>query len=205
MTRTRPPSTSYLLRKFAQRNRIAVVAGCVVAAALVIGITAATVGFVRATASERRAVSEARKAERVAGFMNSIFESVNPFSAGDREMTVAEMLVDALPRIDSELADEPEVAAALRRTIGNTFHGLGDYERAEAELKTAAATYEQLGNEHREERAATLLDLFWVLSRSDRYSEAREIGEVALDLRKAVHGEEHEAHPPARGPRAGIA
>jgi serine/threonine protein kinase/Tfp pilus assembly protein PilF len=187
----RPPSAPYLLRKFAQRNRIAVIAGCVVAAALVIGTAAATVGFVRATASERRAVSEARKAERVAGFMNSIFESVDPFSAGDREMTVAEMLVDALPRIDVELADAPEVAATLRHTIGNTFHGLGDYERAEAQLEAAAATYERLGNDHREDRASTLLDLFWVLSRSSRYSEAREIGEVALALRRAVHGEEH--------------
>ncbi|HEY1376274.1 MAG TPA: serine/threonine-protein kinase, partial [Gemmataceae bacterium] len=62
----RPPSAAYRLRKFAQRNRAAVLTAAAVAAALLLGTAVATWQAVRATAAERdaRAARDAAEAER---------------------------------------------------------------------------------------------------------------------------------------------
>jgi serine/threonine protein kinase len=59
----RPPSTVYKLRKFAQRNRAAVLAAAAVAAGLLGGTGVATWQAVRATRAEHAAVEQTAKAE----------------------------------------------------------------------------------------------------------------------------------------------
>ncbi len=59
-----PPTAAYRLRKFVARNRTAVVASAVVAAALVVGTVAATVGFVEANKERKTAVKARRETDR---------------------------------------------------------------------------------------------------------------------------------------------
>ncbi|MHC4714152.1 MAG: protein kinase domain-containing protein [Planctomycetota bacterium] len=58
-----PPGAAYRLHKFARRNRVAVAAGLLVAASLVLGLSLATVGFLRAQ-SEREARQRQEAARR---------------------------------------------------------------------------------------------------------------------------------------------
>jgi WD40 repeat protein len=55
----RPPSTAYRFQKFVRRNRVMVTAGAAVAAALLLGLTLAIVGFVQAKA-DREIADQAR-------------------------------------------------------------------------------------------------------------------------------------------------
>ena len=61
-----PPGVAYRLRKFVRRNRLAVTAGALVAASLVLGLSLATVGFVQASRERDTARQNAEKAERAA-------------------------------------------------------------------------------------------------------------------------------------------
>lgn len=58
-----PPSTLYQLRKLAQRNRWAAVTTIAIAASLLLGTAAATIGLLRANAQAKRAVVAEEKAE----------------------------------------------------------------------------------------------------------------------------------------------
>ncbi|MGB2821992.1 MAG: serine/threonine-protein kinase, partial [Phycisphaerae bacterium] len=57
-----PPGAAYRLRKFVGRHQVGVGAGLVVSASLVVGLAAATIGFVRASSESRRAQRAERQA-----------------------------------------------------------------------------------------------------------------------------------------------
>jgi WD40 repeat protein len=59
----RPPSTAYRIEKFVRRNKVMVVAGSAVAAALVLGIVGSTWQAVRATRAEREQSRQRQRAE----------------------------------------------------------------------------------------------------------------------------------------------
>ena len=58
-----PPSAGYRFRKFARRNKVAIVTGSVVAAALIVGIAGLTVSNARIAEERRHAESERDRAE----------------------------------------------------------------------------------------------------------------------------------------------
>jgi len=59
-----PPSAAYRLRKFVRRNRLAVTAGALVVASLVLGLSLATVGFVRASRERAEALHQRNIAQQ---------------------------------------------------------------------------------------------------------------------------------------------
>src|SRR5881396_1781871 len=59
-----PPSAWYRFRKFARRNKVALVTAALVAAALVLGTAAATWQAIRATRAEDRALAERDEKEQ---------------------------------------------------------------------------------------------------------------------------------------------
>jgi eukaryotic-like serine/threonine-protein kinase len=56
--------------------------------------------------------------------MQNMLASADPARKG-REVKVAEVLDEATQKVQSELADQPEVLTEVRRTIGNTYRSLG--------------------------------------------------------------------------------
>jgi non-specific serine/threonine protein kinase/serine/threonine-protein kinase len=77
-----PPSRAYALRKFAQRHRVGIAAGAVVAVALVAGLAMSVYGLLQARA--QRAIAEQRSAqlEKVAAFQQSMLEGIDIESMG---------------------------------------------------------------------------------------------------------------------------
>jgi tetratricopeptide (TPR) repeat protein len=200
----RPPSTFYQFRKFARRNRAAV-AGVVVAfVGLLSGTVFATWQAYQATAESRRAREaernatrqteaarvEAHKAQRVSEFLQDMLAAADPEQARGRQVTVLEVLDHAAQRIEMELPDEPIVAAALRYTIGLTYHGLGAYEQAEAHLRaTVGVRKEVLGDSHPDTLAAMSA---WaaVSQRLGKAAEAESTAHAALELARRSLGDE---------------
>jgi eukaryotic-like serine/threonine-protein kinase len=125
-----PDSTSYRLRKFASRNRLAVGA----AAAVVLALAA---GLLVATWQLRIAREEKRHAEEVKEFVASIFRSADPYFSGSREMTAAKLLTLAKDRIDREMASQPANAAELLLIVGEAQGNLELTDDAYATLSVA--------------------------------------------------------------------
>ncbi len=141
----RAPSAWYQLTKFARRNRILVGGIGAVGLALLAGAAVATHLYLRereASARERQARVEAERAETHAlatsDFLLSLFQGIDPdFARGADTTLLARILQDARARLSGELAEQPEVEARIRHTLGEAYAVLGLFDEGEAELRRA--------------------------------------------------------------------
>jgi serine/threonine-protein kinase len=137
----RPNTLSYRASRFYQRNRIAVSATALVLVALIVGLGIA----LRQYNNARR---ENAKAAAVNAFLQKMLKAPNS-QAGDTskgyQTTVNEILADAEKRLDgSELSQEPEVRAELRRVIGGGYAEVGNYAAADRNLRQALIEQTQI-------------------------------------------------------------
>jgi serine/threonine-protein kinase len=141
-----------LLRRWVRRHRAAVGVAAVLTVALAGSVVAGVLGTRRqarvAEAERDKARLEARKAEQIATFVQGMLSAADPRIEG-KTVTVADVLGAAAERAKTELADQPEVRAAVEATIGVTYDSLGLFEPAERHLRAALETRRRvLGPEH---------------------------------------------------------
>jgi eukaryotic-like serine/threonine-protein kinase len=180
--RARPPSTGYRLRKFARRNRAAVLAGSVALVALLGGAAAATAGFVQAVREQERAERAAATAEQVTDFLAELFQMSDPGEARGSEITAREVLDRGSERIQAVLEDQPAVQARLLRVMGDAYGGLGLYSQSTPLLERAVALGSREGGSDRAELARALEGLGVVYGRQGRFGDAESALQRARDL-----------------------
>jgi tetratricopeptide (TPR) repeat protein len=116
---------------------------------LVAGITGTTIALVRASRAEQVAAQRQQDAERSAAIAaavneflnNDLLSSVSPDQSG-RNTTVKEVLDRASVSIEDRFQKSPLVEAAIRMTLGTTYHKLGQYEDAEPHMRRAVQLQE---------------------------------------------------------------
>ncbi|MBK7404358.1 MAG: tetratricopeptide repeat protein [Phycisphaerales bacterium] len=153
----RPPSTSYQLRKFAQRNKPVVAGALAVVITLVLGVLATSWQAVAATHESERALNAETRAERgrlaaereaanskaVMQILVGMLESADPEESEGRELTVREAL-DATAASIADLArDNQVVEATVRNTLGTVYQNLGEYGTSEAMLRESVRLFTQ--------------------------------------------------------------
>ena len=131
-----PDSAAYRAAKFLRRHAFAVAAGTAIGLSLGIG------GGL-ALWQARVARAEAARANRVKQFIASIFTEAAPRTGVGGVVTAADLLSSATARIDSELANDPTVAAELSVIIAEGFSNLGDPAKGEALLREASPRLEK--------------------------------------------------------------
>ncbi len=153
----RPDTRAYRTAKFIQRYKAGVAAAALVFLVLSGGI-AATLWQAHVARLERdRARVEKIKADRINSFMQELLG----FSAGryfygnntkGPKATLVDVLNDAAARVETELADQPEVRAAMQRTIGDFYaEDATKLDLAERHLRAALETDLKIyGPAHRE-------------------------------------------------------
>lgn len=163
-----PPSVGYRLRKLARRHRAAIGAGGAIFLALVSGLGATYAMYVRAerqretaekNAIEARASSERRRATDA--FFGEILASVGTTGS---DAKVQSVLDEALNEIESgSLAEQPEIEASVRSSIGRSYTALGLFDKAAANLQRALEIRQRSFGAAHEEVAESQLDLaiFW--------------------------------------------
>ena len=138
----RPSTAGYRARRFVRRHRVGVAAAALVALAVVGGAGAALW-------QARAARAEADKATATSDFLVSVLGAADPTADG-RDVRVASLLDRAAASLDSVFAEQPDVEAAMRHTLGATYHALGLYPEADAQLRLALGQRERLlGPRHR--------------------------------------------------------
>jgi len=174
----RADSAWYRLRKFTQRNRLAVGAAVVVVMALGVGL-AVSLWQLEVARAERR------HAEEVKEFMASVFRSTDPFYTGKQTMTAAELLAFARERIDRELVSQPQTAVEMLMLVGESQGNLEQRDAAKAALTKAISLAERL--QPRDEvliaEARGLLAL--VMANKGEGVQARPIAEQVLPVLRA--------------------
>jgi eukaryotic-like serine/threonine-protein kinase len=160
----RKDTFGYRSAKFVKRNRIGVAAAAVVLLTL-IGAIVATAWQARVARRQRDVARlETAKAERIntflqdmVGFSNPSWYSPNTQKGGD--VTISQILEEIGPRIETELADQPEVRAEMERTIGTTYMYRARYDLAERYVGSALQTFLKLYGEEHPQTARSLLFL----------------------------------------------
>jgi len=182
----------YRAALFVRRNRGGVVIAAVVLALMLLGLVREI--SLRGEAERARAAAEveAAKAVAVSRFLGDLLSSVDPKKAQGEEVLVADVLDQASIRIaeNEELENQPEVEAAVRRTIGSTYISLGRYPDAREHLERAA---ELLGwPESRDPEALSAAAELGVLyQRLGLAAEAEVLIRTVLEIRVETLGEDH--------------
>lgn len=181
----RKDTFQYRAGKFARRHRLGVAAGVLIAASLVTGVVVASRQAHAAARERDRARVEAAKAERINVFLQDMLAFSNPswFSPNTqkgREVTINEMLDEVAPRVESELSGQPEVKAALERTIGDSYTSQTRNDLAERYLNAALEADLKLYGEDNLETARTLHSLAQLRSASGDLSKAESLLERSL-------------------------
>jgi tetratricopeptide (TPR) repeat protein len=186
----RPPSTTYQLQKFARRHR-AVVAG--VAAVLVVLIA----GIVVSTWEAARANRESATARAVNDFLqNDLLAQASTISQArgtkpDSHLEVRTALDRAAVRITGKFDRQPEVEAAIRNTIGQTYMELGLYPEARTQLERALELQRRVLGAQNPETLKTISRLARTVFHQGKYPEAEALLRQSLEGQRRVLGSEH--------------
>lgn len=150
----RPNTLSYRAEKFFKRNKASAVVGILLVLAIVAGIvTTVWQGRVAAVESDRARL-EAAKAKKINEYMKNVLNFSNPHWVSsnpkrNRDATIADALDEALKNIDTDLAGEAEIQAEILLTIGETYIGQGQYDKAAKLLQQSIEKFDQvLGNDN---------------------------------------------------------
>ena len=142
----RPATARYRAGLFARRHRVGLAA--TVASLLAVGLVTA-LAFARVSAERDRAQTEADKAAEVSAFLASILEGADPYQTAGDTLSAFDLLERGAARIEEDLADQPDVQAAMQHVMGGVYENLGRYEEAEALLVAALDTRRRLyGSDH---------------------------------------------------------
>ncbi len=145
-----------------------------------------------AEANANEARTEAVKSATVDQFLQEMLRSVDPSKALGREVTVRYVLDEAADRInEGSLAEQPEVEAAVRMTLGETYKALGLYDTAEVHLRAAETIRGRLlGDEHPEALRSSRA-LASLLRVKGKFAEAEALLRRTAETQRRVLGEEH--------------
>jgi serine/threonine protein kinase/Tfp pilus assembly protein PilF len=189
----RPPSQLYRFQKVVRRNRLAFAAAAMVLAALIFGLGVSTwlvlrekAARQRADAAEATAKTEASKSLQVAQFLKDMLLGVRPAVAQGQDTKLLRGILDKTgDRISQELKSQPELASDLNGTLGNVYEAIGEYDKAETELRAALAL--RNGREGEDAKMAALLDsLGAVLARKGKWTEAETLDREALLIQRKM-------------------
>ena len=193
-----PPSAAYRARKFARRYRMALATA---GAFLLVLLAAAGISVwqsIRATRQRDRADAAAAAAQAVNDFLQNDLlaqagasSQVGPSAKPDPDLKVRTALDRAAARIAGKFDRQPEVEAAIRETIGQTYTDLGLYPDAQKQLDRALDLYRRVLGAENPKTLQTMSRLGETASRQGKYPEAEALFSRTLGIQRRVLGPEH--------------
>ncbi|MCA9311651.1 MAG: protein kinase, partial [Phycisphaerales bacterium] len=188
----RPADAAYRLRKFARRNPALVTVGTIAAVMLML---ATVVSALQARSAMRaRAESERQlrlQRELTSFFIGDVLMQSSPAHEADRDITLREVLDRASQRIETELAQEPELQAEIRSAIGNAYYALDVGESASGHLEAVVGLLTDLRGPDDPATLRARHDLARAWGLQSRHSELLEACDDIIARQSRVLGADH--------------
>ena len=176
-----PQGRVYSMRKFVRRHRLGIVAAGIAAIALIAGTVLAVQGQRKAEAAAELAQIEADKARQIADFVQQMIAGIDPDRAKGLDRELMRLMLDSsAERAGSELATQPQVRAAIERTIAQSYAAISEQARS-AEHFAAAREAATKANLPVGERARLLMGQASALGGLSRFDEGLKLAQQALD------------------------
>jgi serine/threonine-protein kinase len=176
----RPDTLGYRLRKFVTRNRRAVVAAGVVAAAVLALVVFFTVRLAKARSST---LAEFARAQRIEKFMTNLFQAGDA-AAGPADNLRAVTLLDRGVQEAQSLSAEPAVQADLYETLGTLYQKLGKFDQANSLFRSALEERKSLYGPDSPEVAKSLVALGSLRSDQAHLDEAEQLIQQGMEMQK---------------------
>lgn len=126
-------TAGYRLSKFIQRHKVGFISSIGFVIFLIVSLIA-IIWQANIAAYERdNAKSETKKVEAVNMFLQDMLSSVDPTEIG-KDVKVYDVLKKASDDVGNNFVGHPGIEAAVRKTIGKTLVGLGEYNEAKPHL-----------------------------------------------------------------------
>ena len=177
----RPASTGYRVRKYLQRNRLAVTLSSLAA---LLFLCFALVQAIQL----RRTTRERDRADRVAEFMTQMFSVSDPSEARGNSVTAREILDRSSAEIDRSLGRDPELRSSMMFLMGRVYRSLGLYSKAQSLLEQALATDRQMFGSANVHTIQVMSVLASVLGAEGQLGEAEKLARQSTDQATALFG-----------------
>ncbi len=134
----RPPGLSYQVQVFARKNKLVI--GLIASAfvLLVAGVIVTTSLLFQVDEERQKAELASQKATEGQQFLSDVLTASFPYGYGDK-VTVLNILERASQKLNGAFADDPEIEAELRRSLGLAYGKIGHYQEAKREFLTGLA------------------------------------------------------------------
>ncbi|HEY6339190.1 MAG TPA: serine/threonine-protein kinase [Candidatus Sulfotelmatobacter sp.] len=193
-----PPSLAYRARKFARRYRGALITACAFALVL---ITAAAISIRQSIRANREAAIAQRQAA-IAQAVNDFLQNdllaqasaatqSGPNAKPDPHLEVRTALDRAAARIQGKFANQPQVQAAIRSTIGQTYYELGLYPEATKQLEQALDLRRRLLGPEHPDTLRSMNRLANVYDDQGKYAQAEALDSQTLEIQRRLLGPDH--------------
>jgi tetratricopeptide (TPR) repeat protein len=186
-----PASAAYRARKFARRHRAPLITAC----AFVLVLVVAAVVSIRQSI---RANKEAAVAQAVNDFLQndllaqaSAATQSGPSAKPDPDLKVRTALDRAAVRVTGKFDRQPEVEAAIRDTIGQTYTDLGLYPEARNQFERAMDLRRRVFGADAPETLKTMGRLGMTAFFQSNYTEAEALLSQTLEAARPALGPQH--------------
>jgi len=193
-----PVSVGYAARKFARRHRGVLVTSGAFVLVLILAAAVSIWQSIRATRQRGRADAEAATAQAVRDFLQhdllaqaSAREQSRPSTKPDPDLRVRTALDRAAVRIAGKFDRQPEVEAAIRDTMGQTYMDLGLYPEARTQLERALQLHRRMLGAEDPTTVQTMSLLGRTAERQGKFAEAEALHRQTLEIQRRVLGPEN--------------
>jgi len=185
------PSVAYRARKFARRYRAALATACAFAVVLVVAAGISIRQSIRANreAAVAQAVNDFLQNDLLA--QASAANQSRRTAKADPDLKVRTALDRAAARITGRFNGQPDVEAAIRDTIGQTYMALGLYPETQTQLERAAELYRRSLGANNPKTLATISRLGHTALLQGKNAQAEKLDSQALEVQRRVLGPEN--------------
>lgn len=150
----------YVIGRFVRRHRLAVSLALGAVAALVLGLSLSLWFYVEARQARLRAETAAATTQAINDFLNrDLLAGIQLEARPTKDVSLRELLDNAAAQTDQRFAAQPETAARVHQSIGESYLNLSLYEASQVQLEKALALYEQVLGRSSDETLAVIARL----------------------------------------------
>ncbi len=173
----RSPSLAHRVRLVFRRRRALAVAITLVAVTLIVASIVSTLAWFEADSAARAEAQARARAERVVRLQRRIFVLARPAQALGRDVTVREVLDDAVFAAERELGLDPASLGDMLATLGTTYVQIGVLEDARRLLERSL----ELAGADEDAMLARRVDLALAYIGMSRFDDAAKLLDGALE------------------------
>jgi serine/threonine protein kinase/Tfp pilus assembly protein PilF len=148
----RKDTIKYRFSKFVQRHKVGVSLFIIFNFIILFSIVAIIYQANIASEERDKAQTELEKFDEVNNFLLEMLASADPEVKG-RDVKVFDLLEKATEDVNVKLKNHPKIKSAIKQTLGSTFIGLGEYDKAKTLLTESLEANKILYGLHSKEAA----------------------------------------------------